>query len=536
MFNAEAAQQVVDELGPDTFSQKALDLVSQDGTATIVPSDGWGQLLIYRKDLFKKAGIDDPATLEDVRAAAEKLDGGDMAGIVLATAPGDGFTAETFEHVALAKGCELVDDGGTVTIDSPECVDALTYYGDLASNFSVEGNQDVDSTRGTYFAGRAAMMFWSPFLLDGMAGLRADTKPSCPECKKNPAYLAENSGLVGPLSSEGGEPSQFGSVSGFAIGETEQRRRVEGRRRVPDDGRLRALARAVAAGQVPRPRRRRGGPGEVHRPRGPSSRAAWTPRRRCPSSTTRPRSTRSARGWTTSSAGPSRRGRARCSARWPASSRSRARWRPWWAAPTRPRSSPRPRRPSKRSRRAWSRRARWRPPPPLRRSWSRTRRSAGARRLTRAQRDARAGLAMVSPTFVVIVVMVILPVIWALILSFERIRLIQLQSVDLLTGPYTLRNYELLLGSDDFWSALLTTLQYSVFGTTGAIVLGLIAALLVRRPFRGRGPRARGDAAAVGGARGGHHVRVDRAAVAAARAASTRSARTCWAGTRRSPS
>jgi multiple sugar transport system permease protein len=107
--------------------------------------------------------------------------------------------------------------------------------------------------------------------------------------------------------------------------------------------------------------------------------------------------------------------------------------------------------------------------------------------LTRAQRDARAGLAMVSPTFVVIVVMVILPVIWALILSFERIRLIQLQSVDLLTGPYTLRNYELLLGSDEFWSTLLTTLQYSIFGTTGAIVLGLIAALLVRRPFRGRG-------------------------------------------------
>ena len=136
---------------------------------------------------------------------------------------------------------------------------------------------------------------------------------------------------------------------------------------------------------------------------------------------------------------------------------------------------------------------------------------------TRAQRDARAGLAMVSPTFVVILVMVILPVLWALILSFERIRLIQLQSVDLLAGPYTLRNYDLILGSEDFRSALITTLEYSVFGTTGAIVLGLIAALLVRRPFRGRGPRPRGDAAAVGGARGGHHVRVDRAAVAAAR-------------------
>ena len=119
--------------------------------------------------------------------------------------------------MALAKGCQIVDDAGEVTFDSPECVDALRWYGDLARNYSVEGAQDVDSTRGTYFAGRAAMMFWSPFLLDGMAGLRADTKPSCPECKKNPAFLAKNSGLVGPLSGDGGEPSQFGQVSTFGI-------------------------------------------------------------------------------------------------------------------------------------------------------------------------------------------------------------------------------------------------------------------------------------------------------------------------------
>jgi multiple sugar transport system substrate-binding protein len=217
IFDADAAQAVVETLGPDTFSKNALDLVSQDGTATGVPSDGWGQLLIYRRDLFEKAGLEPPATLEDVRAAAEELDGDGIAGITLATAPGDGFTAESFEHVALAHGCQLVDDSGKVTFDSPPCIEALRYYGDLAANFSVRGNQDVDSTRGTYFAGRAAMMFWSPFLLDGMAGLRDDTRPSCDECKKNRAFLAENSGLVGPISKEGGEPSQFGQVSTFNI-------------------------------------------------------------------------------------------------------------------------------------------------------------------------------------------------------------------------------------------------------------------------------------------------------------------------------
>jgi multiple sugar transport system substrate-binding protein len=217
LFDSDAAQEVVDKLGADTFSKKALDLVSQDGKATGVPSDGWGQLLIYRKDMFDKAGIDTPESLDDIRAAAEKLNTGGVAGITLATAPGDGFTSETFEHVGLASGCQLVNDGGDVTFDSPECVEALKWYGDVASNYSVEGNQNVDTTRATYFAGRAAMMFWSPFLLDGMAGLRDDTKPACPECKNDPAFLAKNSGLVGPLAGANGEPAQFGSVSTFNI-------------------------------------------------------------------------------------------------------------------------------------------------------------------------------------------------------------------------------------------------------------------------------------------------------------------------------
>ena len=182
-----------------------------------MPSDGWGQLLLYRKDLFDKAGLEAPATLDDVQAAAEKLNGGGVAGITLATAAGDGFTAETFEHVALAEGCQMTDDAGEVTFDSPECVEALRWYGDLASSYSVKGAQDVDSTRATYFAGRAAMMFWSPFLLDGMAGLRDDTKPTCKQCKKDVAYLAKNSGLVGPLSGSGRRAGQFGSVSTFNI-------------------------------------------------------------------------------------------------------------------------------------------------------------------------------------------------------------------------------------------------------------------------------------------------------------------------------
>jgi multiple sugar transport system substrate-binding protein len=217
IFDADAAQDVVEDLGKDTFSTKALEIVSRDGKATGVPSDGWGQLLIYRKDLFDAAGLETPRTLADIRAAAERLDQPGRRGIALATTAGDGFTTETFEHVALAQGCQLVADDGSVTFDSPACVEALRYYGDLARNFSTGPGQDVDSTRAAYFAGRAAMIFWSPFLLDSMAGLRSDVRPTCPRCGVDRSFLATHSGLVGPLVGPGGRPSQFGTISTFSI-------------------------------------------------------------------------------------------------------------------------------------------------------------------------------------------------------------------------------------------------------------------------------------------------------------------------------
>jgi multiple sugar transport system permease protein len=111
------------------------------------------------------------------------------------------------------------------------------------------------------------------------------------------------------------------------------------------------------------------------------------------------------------------------------------------------------------------------------------RRARGARQ----RRDRRAGLLLVSPTVIVVFVMVVLPVLWALVLSFQRVRLSGIRRLDLFGGEYTLRNYDLLLSSSGFVDAARTTLLYSVLGTTGAIVLGLIAALLVRSPFRGRG-------------------------------------------------
>src|SRR4051794_37740190 len=220
MLDSAAAGDVLDRLGDQTFSQTALSLVSRDGTPAAVPSDGWGELLIYRKDLFKQAGLAAPRTLDDVARAAKRLNKpGIRRGITLATAPGDTFTAQTFEHVALAAGCQVVDDQGRIRLTAPRCARAFRLYVDLARHHSPQQIQDVDTTRTAYFAGRAAMIFWSPFLLDAMAGLRDDAKPTCRECRADPAFLARNSGLVGPLQSGDGmtPPAQFGELSSWGI-------------------------------------------------------------------------------------------------------------------------------------------------------------------------------------------------------------------------------------------------------------------------------------------------------------------------------
>jgi multiple sugar transport system permease protein len=109
------------------------------------------------------------------------------------------------------------------------------------------------------------------------------------------------------------------------------------------------------------------------------------------------------------------------------------------------------------------------------------------RRRTLAQRDARVGIALVSPTFLVVLAMVVLPVLWTVVLAFKDLPLSGIRDVSLVAGPYTLDNFTHVLESAELRRSILTTLEYSVFGTAASIGLGLAAALVVGTPFRGRG-------------------------------------------------
>jgi multiple sugar transport system substrate-binding protein len=213
----DAAAAVINTLGRQTFSRRALSLVEANGKPVAVPSDSWTQLLVYRKDLFANAGLAAPTTFAAIRVAATTLKANGMAGIVAATKP-DSFTQQTFEYLAVANGCQLVDQAGAITLTSKPCVDTFQFYVDLIRAASVQGSQDAASTRAAYLAGRAAMVIWSSFVLDELAGLSNDARPSCPQCRADSSFLADHSGIVTAIKGpDGSQPSQFGELTCFAI-------------------------------------------------------------------------------------------------------------------------------------------------------------------------------------------------------------------------------------------------------------------------------------------------------------------------------
>jgi multiple sugar transport system permease protein len=90
-----------------------------------------------------------------------------------------------------------------------------------------------------------------------------------------------------------------------------------------------------------------------------------------------------------------------------------------------------------------------------------------------------------TPTLVIILAVVIIPLLWSVLIAFQRLRLINIGRTGVAEN-LTLDNFRRVFASDELWSSLTTTIVYTAASSALAISLGLVAALAVRRPFRGR--------------------------------------------------
>jgi multiple sugar transport system substrate-binding protein len=211
-----SATEVVNHLKKETFSAGPLTLAQVPKGYAAVPADGWGQLLLYRKDLFEKKGLPVPERWDHILQAAAALHNPPlMWGFEAATDPGQTYTQQVFEHIALSNGVRLTGPSGNVNLDTPEMVETLEFYKAL-TRFTPPGNLYWLHTRMDYLTGRAAMIIWSPFILDELSGLRRD-QPVVPDIAKGePGFLARNTGFVTIIRGKKGA-AQYGQINYLGI-------------------------------------------------------------------------------------------------------------------------------------------------------------------------------------------------------------------------------------------------------------------------------------------------------------------------------
>ena len=198
LLDTEAATEVIYGLRASTFSPGALDMAAIRGGYASVPVDGWTQLVVYRKDLFEAHGLNPPNSYANIEAALEKLHNPpSMYGFVAPNKIDEAFMSQVLEHVFLSNGVSPVNQQGLQELDEKATVEVLNFYKKI-QDASPEGELYWQQSRAMYFAGDAAMIIWSPFILDELAGLR-DSAPPTINSDPTSKELASKTGVITTL-------------------------------------------------------------------------------------------------------------------------------------------------------------------------------------------------------------------------------------------------------------------------------------------------------------------------------------------------
>lgn len=206
LLDTKATTTAITDMGYTTFYKGALDLVRSptEGIWAAVPIDGWVQGIWYRKDLFAEKGLATPTSWDTILEAAKAFydPANAMYGIVIGTDPGEIFTQQVFEPFALSNGVTAFDKDGNIIMNTPEMVEVLDYYTKLAA-YGPPGATTWREARQYYIVGQVAMMFYSPYIMDDIAGLVEAYQVTVPDLAKNTGFAPIIQGPSGIKASYG---------------------------------------------------------------------------------------------------------------------------------------------------------------------------------------------------------------------------------------------------------------------------------------------------------------------------------------------
>ncbi|MFF2650719.1 ABC transporter substrate-binding protein [Streptomyces sp. NPDC058045] len=166
--------------GYDTgdFIPSMWTLNQEKGIQYGVPFYGESTFLMYRKDLFEKAGLKMPAkpTWDQVAKLADKLDTKDVSGICLRGKPGWGENMGVLSTVIQTFGGSVYDSHFKAQMNSPATTKAVKFYTDLVKKDGEAGAANAGFTECLSTMGRGKAAMWYDSTVG--ASLLADSKQS----------------------------------------------------------------------------------------------------------------------------------------------------------------------------------------------------------------------------------------------------------------------------------------------------------------------------------------------------------------------
>ncbi len=224
VLDVKANTDVINDMGEDSFYQGALDIMKNpEGEYNAVPLYGWVQGLWYRADLFEQEGLNPPKTWNDILTAAKHFTDKDTGfyGIFMPSKL-DQFADQVFTQIALSAGASMFDKDGNVVFNSPEMVESLKFFKELAQ-YGPPG-QHTWRARDYYLQNKMAMFFYSTFILDDIALAEAAANSLTSENFDDLKGAQFDEKLVektrmSPLiaANDSQKPASYGQVTGLSI-------------------------------------------------------------------------------------------------------------------------------------------------------------------------------------------------------------------------------------------------------------------------------------------------------------------------------
>jgi multiple sugar transport system substrate-binding protein len=136
LFNKNGWYAPLDGYDFSDYPSNTVDIGRKNGKPHIVPLVTEWQVLYYRKDLFRQAGISVPTTFEELENAAKALNKDGIAGFGSRGA-GAAAVTQLSSYVYNYGGKYL--DSNIAVFDKNEAVEAIRFYGRLLGNYGPQG-------------------------------------------------------------------------------------------------------------------------------------------------------------------------------------------------------------------------------------------------------------------------------------------------------------------------------------------------------------------------------------------------------------